>query len=442
MLNEQDSIEFRFTDLRFLNRSNLSKFDWPLNCNKLKLIVRGDHMTPRLNTRTLLAFTFVSFATLSSLYADQTIPQSIWQVEENVAEVDTSVEPWTEIDSDDLDKIYRANANHFWYWLANKAKSDFEKQMIQFTGLAVGDAHINNFSDIELANGGRRVGLLDLDDGGDQIPFIYDFLRFTTWNSLSVYETEQTEIWQYYLKGLQGEKIELDEEILRVYDAEHENFLLRQNSYLENNTKNLTKFNKHSEVVPIAETDLITQKRGQIVYNFVTKNLPDREILDFGYRVKTKSGGSLGVPRFWFLTKDSDGTVRILDFKMVKMPATEYYQAQDEDIQRLLKLSNVYRPNEPLYGYFKIAKLGGEVYIIQDKLKGLIDFDPGSANNNEINFGKKIVLYYAYLLGFWHAQQENGELYAQSLRQANVATATYNVIQKLKEEYVAIIEEK
>lgn len=399
-------------------------------------------MNLNLDTRNFIAIGFVTFACLTHLYADQTLPQSIWQVEDIVDAFDTNTEPWTEIDSLDLDKIYRANASHFWYWLANKSKSDFETQITQFTGYAVGDAHINNFSDIELTNGGRRIGLLDLDDGGDHIPFIYDYLRFATWNSLSVYETSQEDIWQYYLKGLKKEQIEVDEEILKIYDAEHETFLFRQNSYLEKNTKNLTKFNKHSEVIPMTETDLPTQKRGQIVLNFVKKNLPDREILDYGYRVKMKSGGSLGVPRFWFLTKDSNGIVRILDFKMVKMPATEYFEPQADHIQRLIQIANQYRPTELPYGYFKIAKLGGDVYIIQDKLKGLIDFDPGSANEEEIIFGQKIVNYYAYLLGYWHGQQEIGKSLAETLNQANISAATYNVIQKLKEEYVAIIEEK
>src|SRR6478752_6406850 len=84
--------------------------------------------------------------------------------------VSAAVPPWRP-EEGDLFGAFRANAPHFWGWLATQ-----NSDLFAYQGAVVGDPHILNFGDVQLASGGRDFALIDPDDSGDCAPFVGDFI--------------------------------------------------------------------------------------------------------------------------------------------------------------------------------------------------------------------------------------------------------------------------
>jgi len=330
----------------------------------------------------------------------------------------------------------RANAAHNWaYFKTLQPHLGALKEAFVVQGTAIGDFHILNIGDIELANGKRKLGLIDVDDGGHASLFA-DFTRAAISNQVSPYKVPLKDFWNSYLAGLMKEKLQKPDTLEDVMEKSHDDFLKRNEEYISSLTTDGKKFSSKAEVKSIEEADPLT---ADIYSNSLVRfktTLGDAEILDSGYKIK-QTGGSQGVPRFWFLIK-KNGQTSIIEFKTLISPAMSVYRRQASQRTRIKNLIQTYRPQRTTYGLYEFVDGGKYQFIARERLEGFLEFNPeGDVSANEAERGRTVYLYLANHAGFWHAQQGHGEELFIALRKNE--PAAFAEFEKIVNDYIELM---
>lgn len=300
----------------------------------------------------------------------------------------------------------RANAPHNWaYFKKIKPRLVHLKEVFEAEGVGIGDFHILNIGDIELANGTRKIGLIDVDDGGRTSLFA-DFARSAISNQVSPYKVPLRDLWNNYLDGLKYEKIKKPKVIEDVLAKSHDDYLAEQKKYL---TKMIdgNKFSPAAAVRPITECDAIARDIYVESIGAMSLAMPGAKILDYGFKVK-ETGGSQGVPRFWFLI-EKKGEKTIIEFKTLADPAMSLYEPQASQADRINSLIEFYRPQKSTFGFYKFIDSGKYQFLARERTRGLLSLDPEAASTpSETRDGQDVYLYLAQRAGKWHSQQGQG----------------------------------
>lgn len=317
---------------------------------------------------------------------------------------------WRKTDGN-LFSAVRANAPHNWaYFKSIRPRLKYLKKAFQIEGIAIGDFHILNIGDIELHDGHRKIGLIDVDDGGVASLFA-DFTRAAISNQVSPYKVPLKTLWKAYLTGLQDQKTEKPELIRETLDRSHDDFIELNKSYTQKLIDGKG-FSATAAVRPIEEADPLTMDIYLQSVGAFQQALAGTEILAQGFKVKA-TGGSQGVPRFWFLVKHNDSKF-VVEFKTLAEPAMELYHSQPPQKQRIEALIEAYRPQKTTVGLYRFVDGGKYQFIARQRLKSFIALDPeGTSTQKEIIQGQGIYQYMANRAGTWHVEQgEGATLYA------------------------------
>jgi hypothetical protein len=316
-------------------------------------------------------------------------------------------------DSGDLFSAFRANSPHYWAYIRQikpslvklRAASDIE-------GIGVGDFHILNFSDIELADRTRKFGLVDLDDGG-KTSLLADFVRGVVGNQVSIYKVSLKDLWRAYLQGLLGNKMDPPDRLKKSLKRSHQDFLDLQRKHIHEITDK-NHFNEKAGIESIDNLDPVSLSLYQSSINTIKSFLAPAKILDQGFRVKT-GGGSQGVPRFWFLVEDN-GEKAVIEFKLFAEPAMDLFEKQPDNSTRLHQLFKIYRP-ETHFGIYQVVQAGAHQFLARQRLKTFLDLDPANARSNkDIKDGQEIYIYLANRVGRWQAEQGQGDPLSAALK--------------------------
>ncbi|MBO9668833.1 MAG: hypothetical protein J7501_18690, partial [Bdellovibrio sp.] len=215
-------------------------------------------------------------------------------------------------------------------------------------GIVAGDSHILNFGDVPLKGGGRKYTLVDVDDSGTNSSLAGDFLRFYIGNQISPFKVTPKDLFIAYVDGVKGKKMDKPTFLTKIENASNKDFTTHNNERIAKLT-NGDKFSELAAVQPLHETSPEIQELFKKSSSAIQPYLNDLTILDVGYKSKT-TGGSQGLPRFWFLLKDSQSNRHIYEMKMESEPATSLFAEQPDALARLENVADVYRPKEDVAG--------------------------------------------------------------------------------------------
>lgn len=333
----------------------------------------------------------------------------------------------------------RANASHNWaYFREIEPHLTTLKKAFSIQGVAIGDFHILNIGDIELSNGTRKIGLIDVDDGGHASLFA-DFTRAAISNQVSPYKIPLKDFWNAYLSGLKGEKIDKPKLIVDVLGYSHKDYLKRNDDYVSSLIDG-KKFSAKAGVLSIESTDSFTQNMYNQSLPAFKQALGKSEILAVGARLKS-TGGSQGVPRYWFLIRNKAGDKKVIEFKALAAPAMSMYRIQPPQAERITALIETYRPQKTTYGMYQFLDAGKYKFIARERLKGFLEFDPeGAVTAKDAERGREVYQYLANRAGTWHAQQGYGdELYKALTVNEEAAFAEF---QKIISDYISLMQKE
>ncbi|WP_413294979.1 DUF2252 family protein [Bdellovibrio sp. HCB185ZH] len=295
---------------------------------------------------------------------------------------------------------FRANAPHYWNWLKLQ-----KSPMLSVQGVVVGDPHIQNFGDVQLSSGGREFTLIDIDDGGSNAPFAGDLIRYAAGNQVSPFTIPLSQIFDAYVSGLQGQALPEPEVLQATLAHTDADYFKRQNKYLNKLTEQ-NHFSAKAKLTPLNKAPASVQNLFQQSEAIFAAAVTGYQILDIGYKTKL-SGGSQGLPRFWYLIQKNQERY-IIEFKLEAQAATSYYSDQGAPDQRFPYVAQVYRPSRMVYGPFKIVTTSGGQFLMRARFDDYLDFDPEDADEgHNIQDGQKMSLYIANCLGRWHGQQSS-----------------------------------
>ncbi|UYL07276.1 DUF2252 family protein [Bdellovibrio sp. SKB1291214] len=300
-----------------------------------------------------------------------------------------------------LFNAFRANAPHYWNWL--KAQSS---PILAPAGVVVGDPHILNFGDVQMSSGGREFALIDIDDGGPNAPLAGDLIRYAAGNQVSPFHVSLQNIFDAYIQGLQGQRMNEPEILLSALSHSDTDYHKRQNKYLSKMTEQ-NRFSAKAKLTPIAQAGPDIQELFQKSRAAFEAALAGYLILDTGYKTKL-SGGSQGLPRFWYLIQKNQDRY-IIEFKFQEKAATSFYSEQGAPDQRFPYIAQIYRPSRAAYGPYNIVTSGGGQFLMRARLSAYLDFDSDNDDDHNVSDGQKMSLYIANRLGLWHGQQTAGK---------------------------------
>ncbi|WP_413580605.1 DUF2252 family protein [Bdellovibrio sp. HCB288] len=314
---------------------------------------------------------------------------------------------------------FRANAPHFWNWLKSQ-----NGPLLEPTGVVVGDPHILNFGDVQLATGGREFSLIDIDDGGPNAPFAGDIIRYAAGNQVSPFRISLNKVFDAYVHGLQGLQMSEPAVLQDALSYRDEDFHSRQEKYLDKMTTG-SRFSDKAKLIPIFQSPLEVQHLFHQAREYFEASMAGYQILDNGYKTKT-SGGSSGLPRFWYLIQRNQKR-HIVEFKLEKEAATSFFSYQGQAVERFPHVAQVYRPASSVYGPYKIVASPAGQFLMRARLNPFLDFEEG----DNIHDGQDMSLYIANRLGLWHGQQPASENLLQFLR--------FQTFEKLVNTYVDLM---
>jgi hypothetical protein len=135
-------------------------------------------------------------------------------------------------------------------------------------------------------------------------------------------------------------------------------------------------------------------------------------ILARGHRVKT-TGGSAGLPRFWYAVEDA-GQVRLIEFKAEVEPAPAG-RALTAGERSEMVLGLMSRLREPVQRWFTWVRAAGYEFNLREKVEDVLDVDPADAKPNDINDqerrskeARELALWIAHDLGRVQRQEKAG----------------------------------
>lgn len=312
----------------------------------------------------------------------------------------------------DLFMGFRSNAPHYWNWL-RASKSP----LLEVTGIVSGDPHIMNFGDVPLKKGGRDFALIDVDDAGVHAPLAGDFLRFFVSNQVSDFKVDSRNLFDAYLDGLDGKTMTKPSYLVAIEGKSDAQFREKQEKYL-NKVSQDGKFTEKADLSPIESAPKEVRELFQRSIQVIENAMSDFTILDRGYKVK-ESGGSAGLPRFWFLLK-KNGETHVWEFKLESSPAISLYATQPQPLDRFNQVVGIYRPQEVVEGPYKFVQNGQDVFLVRERLSTYFDLEPGkSTDKKDLQDAQEMSLYIANQMGRWHGSQSGAEKLLQKLEQAS-----------------------
>jgi hypothetical protein len=344
--------------------------------------------------------------------------------------------PMTSIDgrwhpgSEDPLSAFRANAPHYWAWLRETQRSP----LFQINGLVIGDGHQFNFSEIPLSKGGRKFGLVDLDDSGLGSLF-GDFLRLAISNQISPWASQRKQIWQEYVSGLSGQATTKPEPLKDIESLSDKDFEKEQKKYVDALTKK-NHFSKQAGLMPIDSAPNGVQKLFLEARGLFAKEIQGKKILDIGYKVKT-DGGSQGFPRFWYLVEENNSQ-HIYEFKMLKEPAVSLFVPQENFLTRFARVAMLFRPNEKVEGPYRVVETPRNKFLMRERFTPELDYSPKKVLSPKgQREAEEMFLYLVHRLGVWHAKQPAGIRLLNSIDQTTNAENIFDealdsYIQKMK----------
>lgn len=331
----------------------------------------------------------------------------------------------------DLFMGFRSNAPHYWNWLRSS-----KSPLLEVTGIVSGDPHIMNFGDVPLKKGGRDFALIDVDDAGVHAPLAGDFLRFFVSNQVSDFKVDSRNLFDAYLDGLGGKAMTKPNYLVVIEGKSDAQFREKQEKYL-NKVSQDGKFTEKADLSPIEsapkEVRELFQRSTQVIENAMS----DFTILDRGYKVK-ESGGSAGLPRFWFLL-EKNGEKHVWEFKLESSPAISLFATQPQPLDRFNQVVSVYRPQEVVEGPYRFIQNGQDVFLVRERLSTYFDLEPGkSTDKKDLQDAQEMSLYIANQMGRWHGAQPGAEKLVQKLEQAS----SYENFMSLSNDYIHLMKQE
>ncbi|MGZ6433930.1 MAG: hypothetical protein ACXWRE_11380 [Pseudobdellovibrionaceae bacterium] len=345
---------------------------------------------------------------------------------------------WRKSSGGNLFSALRANAPHNWaYFKSIQPQLKYLKGAFEVQGIGIGDFHILNIGDIELAKGDRKIGLIDVDDGGRTSLFA-DITRAVISNQVSPYKISPKELWDAYIAGLKGKKADKPKFIEKALSHSHKDYLEHQEKYLDEMIDHKT-FSAAAQVHPLSEADPLTQDIYQKSHAIFEKTLGEVTILDQGFKIKD-TGGSQGIPRFWYLIK-KDGNKSIIEFKTLAEPAMELYQHQPSQQVRIEELIELYRPQKSTYGIYKFIDGGQYQFIARERVQGFLRFHPEQAEtDHEIKKGQEMYLYLLNKVGLWQSELGVGSKIIAALTYSE--NDSFSEFEKIINDYIEIMKKE
>jgi hypothetical protein len=269
----------------------------------------------------------------------------------------------------------RSNVSHYWDFALTIKDLAKYKSLYALKGTGIGDFHMLNVGDIELPQARRKVGLVDIDDAGNNIPFLIDIARQLVASQLVPRKMNLNSLLDAYFYGLNNTPIS-SKFIKKIKNNNAEDFANLKNKFLAKNTAE-NKFSQDSGALPIDSAPESVKKTFSDFlpeFEVALKNYDAGIItLDTGYRIKT-SGGSKGVPRFLFLVQKSNGEQEIIEFKKLMKSSAEVFATQGSLQERFSKASHYFRPKETTLGLFTLIEKNETAFIARTKNPSFIDF--------------------------------------------------------------------
>ncbi|WP_142694964.1 DUF2252 family protein [Bdellovibrio sp. NC01] len=334
---------------------------------------------------------------------------------------------WRKYDGS-LFMAFRANAPHFWNWLR-----DNQIPLLQPRGTVTGDPHIQNFGDVALKDGGRKYALIDVDDSGMNAPLAGDFLRYFVGNQISPFKVDAKDLFKAYVDGVSGKKMDKPDYLKQVEDKSDKDFADRQLKRISK-LSNGRNFSPDAEVTPIPNTSAEIRALYEQVLPAFQNEMTGYEILDVGYRTKD-SGGSQGLPRFWFLL-EKKGERHVFEFKMETDPATALYTHQPDALTRFKNIADTYRPSQEVLGPYKFLQIGDKVFLLRERLYSYVNLDPALMTaDKDKKDAQEMSLYIANKMGLAHGQQQMGG----ELKKRLEADGAYDSFTSLAVQYITNI---
>lgn len=307
----------------------------------------------------------------------------------------------------------RANAPHNWaYFKTLRPHLVSLREAFKVEGIGIGDFHILNVGDIELSNGSRKIGLIDIDDGGHTSLFA-DFVRSAISNQVSPYKVPLHDLWKNYLDGLKDEKIQKPKIIETILAKSHSEYLANQKKYLDKIIDGKG-FSTAAGVRPLSEMDPVTRDVYVESIGAMINSLGNVKILAQAFKIKD-TGGSQGIPRFWFLVEHK-GARTVIELKTLAEPAMNLYEQQGSQQDRINSLIEFYRPQRSTFGFYRFVDGGKYQFIARERTRGFLALDPeGKVSGKDIQEGQDVYRYLAQRAGKWHSDQGQGEALFKAL---------------------------
>ncbi|WP_413943797.1 hypothetical protein [Bdellovibrio sp. HCB-162] len=337
---------------------------------------------------------------------------------------------WRKV-SADLFMGFRSNAPHYWNWLRSQ-----KSPLLEARGVVSGDPHILNFGDIPLKNGKREYALIDVDDSGVNAPLAGDFLRYFVGNQISGFKVHPKDLYNAYLDGLSGQTMAKPDYLTSVESKSADKFSQRQEKYLDKISQN-KKFSGNAPVSSLTTAPKEIQDLYKRSLETFKNLIQDHSILDVGYRIKD-SGGSMGLPRFWFLL-EKKGQRHVWEFKLETDPASSLFAVQPDALDRFTEVSKVYRPSEKAAGPYGFIQSGNDVFLVRERFDVYFDLDPAKAvSKKDIQDGQEMSLYLANQMGLRHGAQQDGTKLLKSLEKSG----SYDSFLNLAKDYANLISQE
>ncbi|WP_374076881.1 DUF2252 family protein [Bdellovibrio bacteriovorus] len=331
----------------------------------------------------------------------------------------------------DLFMGFRSNAPHYWNWLRSN-----KSPLLEVTGIVSGDPHIMNFGDVPLKKGGRDFALIDVDDAGVLAPLAGDFLRFFVSNQVSDFKVDSRQLFDAYLDGLNGKAMTKPSYLVAIEGKSDAQFREKQEKYL-NKVSQDGKFTEKADLSPIESAPKEVRELFQRSTQVIENAMHDFTILDRGYKVK-ESGGSAGLPRFWFLL-EKNGEKHVWEFKLESSPAIALYATQPQPLDRFNQVVSIYRPQEVVEGPYKFIQNGQDVFLVRERLSTYFDLEPGkTTDKKDLQDAHEMSLYIANQMGRWHGTQPNADKLLQRLE----PSSSYEHFMSLSNDYIHLMKQE
>lgn len=338
--------------------------------------------------------------------------------------------------SRNLSQLVRSNSNQFWSWSSQKASEYFSQSILNLKGLVVGDPHNKNFGLVSL-NGKVKWSLVDFDDPGYG-PYILDIVRFLAASKAVTKDIKSKVLWDFYLKGLKGESIEVPSALEKYLDITAEQYEKLETNKAEKFIKNDKLLN---DGVESSEIENVTVKSK--ILNLFAQHLPDYRILDVGGREKDR-GGSQDAMRFVALAEKANGSKVIFELKESLGSALKFYEAQSLDLTNILTFY-LYKNNPSAVldkSYQKVnLHIEGKDREFLLRPKQLYFFDAANSANNKKEYAEfeMLTFYNAWYLGKLHGEQSRGRVYLETIT-SGAEQSVLDSVKEMSKDYLAFLE--